>query len=246
MGDWNSVHLELIFAVYIVGLGDSVFEHLFISLLAQNSPDIHSLGFASASRTGARDEEGEQNQSHLALDGRVQLSAPWRMRVDGRWLDWSALTVSSPAALECDRIKSTPQRNGLHSLSPLMKPVYIQEHVNTPLWRMMLTTVDSRLTYALCFSLGRRWTNQFCSNVVICVHLSHSRRDWIVVKVLSRVTWCSARDAVLGAENCARALMRAHSQITPDIMELSRSNRLQNICVNAWKITGHHSTVWLN
>lgn len=134
MGDWNSVHLELIFAVYIVGLSDSVFEHLFISLLAQNSPDIHSLGFASASRTGARDEEGEQNQTHFALDGRgVKLSAPWRMRVDARWLDWSALTASSPAALECDRLSLLRRGMGFTHWVRSWNPFIFKNHINTPL-----------------------------------------------------------------------------------------------------------------
>lgn len=98
MSDWNSVHLELIFAVYVVGLGDGVFEHLFVSLLAQDSPDVHSLRFASASRTGARNEESEENQTHFAP---VEPSALWRMRVRGLddllspdlpLLHWNAIT----------------------------------------------------------------------------------------------------------------------------------------------------------
>lgn len=241
MGDWNSVHLELIFAVYIVGLSDSVFEHLLISLLAQDSPDIHSLWFASSSRTGARDEEGEQNQTHFALDGRgVKLSGPWRMRVDVRWLDRSALTASSPAALECDRLSLVRWGMGfthwVHSWNPFM----FKKTMSTRLFRKWCSL--------LLLSLAKRWSTQFCSNVVVitCVHFSRSCLEWIAVKVLSRVTWCSVRDAVLGAENCARALVRAHSQITPDITELSRLNRLQNICVNARKISGRHRNVWLN
>lgn len=149
MGDWNSVHLELIFAVYIVGLSDSVFKHLFISLLAQDSSDIHSLWFASASRTGARDEKGEQNQTHFALDGRgVKLSAPWRIRVDVRWLDRSALTASSPAALECDRLSLVRWGMGFTHWVPSWNPFICKKTMSTRLcrkWCSLLLIVASHI-----------------------------------------------------------------------------------------------------
>lgn len=58
--------LELIPAIDLVGLGHSVFEDLLVALLAQHRTDVHDLGLAAGPRAGAREQDGEQEQTHGA------------------------------------------------------------------------------------------------------------------------------------------------------------------------------------
>ena len=68
MSDRDGVHLELIFPIQSVCLGDGVLEHLFIPLLAQDRSDIDNLGFTSTTRTGAGDEKRKQKYTHFDID----------------------------------------------------------------------------------------------------------------------------------------------------------------------------------
>lgn len=65
--DGDGVHLELVFAVDVVGLGHGVLEHLFVALLTQHGADVHDLGLAAAPRARAGHEEGEKNQTHVCV-----------------------------------------------------------------------------------------------------------------------------------------------------------------------------------
>lgn len=67
VSDGDRVHLELVFAVDVVGLGHRVLEHLFIALLAQHGADVHDLGLAAAPCARAGHQEGEENQTHVCL-----------------------------------------------------------------------------------------------------------------------------------------------------------------------------------
>lgn len=63
--DGDRVHLKLVFAVDVVGLGHRVLEHLFVALLAQHGADVDDLGLAAAPCTWAGHEESKENQTHV-------------------------------------------------------------------------------------------------------------------------------------------------------------------------------------
>lgn len=72
MGDRNCCQLEFFPAVNLVGLRDSILEHLLISFLTEHGPNVHNLWFAAAPHAGAREENGEQKQTHCVSEQRAE------------------------------------------------------------------------------------------------------------------------------------------------------------------------------
>lgn len=76
VSDRDCGQLKFITSVILVGLGDRILEHLLVSLLAQNGPDVHNLGLAAAPHAGAGEQRSEQKQTHRVEGQKSARRAP--------------------------------------------------------------------------------------------------------------------------------------------------------------------------